>query len=96
MIQATILQVVHNPSFIAPYVACVIVAVGLLVQFGYHLVGFSRQRRNCARMKRFFPRFFSVSLLLWIAASWSPPKTAPGRFRSYEVRKDSGARRRPR
>ncbi len=43
---ATILQVVHNPSFIAPYVACVIVAAGLLVQFGYHLVGFSRKRRT--------------------------------------------------
>src|SRR5438034_5795433 len=41
-----ILQVVHNPSFIAPYVACVIVAAGLLVQFGFHLVGFSRQRRK--------------------------------------------------
>ena len=44
--QALILQVVHNPSFIAPYVACVIVAAGLLVQFGYHLVGFSRRRRT--------------------------------------------------
>jgi ResB-like family len=44
--QATILQVVHNPTFIAPYVACVIVAAGLLVQFGYHLVGFSRKRRT--------------------------------------------------
>jgi hypothetical protein len=43
--QASILQVVHNPSFIAPYVACVIVALGLLVQFGYHLIGFSRRRR---------------------------------------------------
>jgi hypothetical protein len=42
---ATILQVVHNPSFIAPYVACVIVAAGLLVQFGFHLVGFSRKRK---------------------------------------------------
>ena len=45
---ATILQVVHNPSFIAPYVACVIVAAGLLVQFGYHLVGFSRKRRTAS------------------------------------------------
>ena len=45
---ATILQVVHNPSFFAPYVACVIVAVGLLVQFGYHLVAFARQRRRVA------------------------------------------------
>jgi hypothetical protein len=43
--QATILQVVHNPSFLAPYVACVIVAAGLLVQFGIHLVGFARKRR---------------------------------------------------
>lgn len=41
---ASILQVVHNPSFLAPYVACVIVAAGLLVQFGYHLVGFARRR----------------------------------------------------
>jgi len=45
---ATILQVVHNPSFLAPYVACVIVAAGLLVQFGYHLVGFARRRRAFA------------------------------------------------
>lgn len=43
---ATILQVVHNPSFLAPYVACVIVAAGLLVQFGFHLVGFSRKQRS--------------------------------------------------
>jgi hypothetical protein len=45
---ASILQVVHNPSFLAPYVACVIVASGLLVQFGYHLVGFARRRTSIA------------------------------------------------
>jgi len=44
--QATVLQVVHNPSFITPYAACVIVAAGLLMQFGYHVVGFSRKRRT--------------------------------------------------
>jgi cytochrome c biogenesis protein ResB len=43
--RATILQVVHNPSFLAPYVACVIVAAGLLWQFGFHLLGFARQKR---------------------------------------------------
>jgi hypothetical protein len=43
--RTTILQVVRNPSFIAPYVACIVVAAGLLVQFGYHLIGFSRRRR---------------------------------------------------
>jgi hypothetical protein len=46
--RATILQVVHNPSFVAPYVACVIVAAGLLVQFGIHLVGFARKRSAAA------------------------------------------------
>jgi len=43
---ATILQDVYNPSFIAPYVACVIVAAGLLFQFGYHFVGFIRRRKT--------------------------------------------------
>ena len=43
--RTSILQVVRNPSFLAPYIACIIVAAGLLVQFGYHLVGFSRRRR---------------------------------------------------
>jgi hypothetical protein len=42
--QTSILQVVRNPSFIAPYIACIVVAAGLLIQFGYHLVGFSRRR----------------------------------------------------
>ncbi len=42
---ATILQDVYNPSFIAPYVACVIVAAGLLFQFAYHFVGFLRRRK---------------------------------------------------
>ena len=32
-----------QPEFLAPYIACIIVAAGLLVQFGYHLVGFSRR-----------------------------------------------------
>ena len=41
---ATILQVVRNPSFVAPYVACIVVAAGLLIQFSYHLVGFSRRK----------------------------------------------------
>ena len=43
---ASILQVVHNPGFATPYVACVVVAAGLLTQFGSHLIGFSRKRRN--------------------------------------------------
>jgi hypothetical protein len=43
---ATVLQVVHNPTFVAPYIACIIVAAGLLIQFAYHFSGFSRRRKN--------------------------------------------------
>jgi len=40
----SILQVVSNPSVLAPYVACVIVGLGLLVQFSFHLVRFARRQ----------------------------------------------------
>jgi len=41
----TILQVVHNPSWLTPYFSCVLVGLGLLVQFATHLLGFSFKRR---------------------------------------------------
>ncbi len=44
----TILQVVRNPSFAAPYVGCIVVGAGLLLQFGIHLVGFARRRTRAA------------------------------------------------
>jgi len=43
---ATVLQVVYNPSFVAPYLACVIVSVGLIFQFAYHFAGFLRRRKS--------------------------------------------------
>jgi hypothetical protein len=42
--QASILQVVRNPAAITPYVACALVAAGLVVQFLMHLFGFARKR----------------------------------------------------
>ncbi len=42
----TILQVVHNPSWLTPYFSCILVGAGLLVQFAMHLVGFTRKRRT--------------------------------------------------
>ena len=42
--QGTILQVVRNPASITPYVACSLVALGLLTQFLMHLIGFARKR----------------------------------------------------
>jgi hypothetical protein len=41
----TVLQVVRNPSYQAPYVACVIVSLGLIYQFAFHLVAFSRRKK---------------------------------------------------
>jgi hypothetical protein len=41
----TILQVVHNPSWLTPYFSCVVVALGMIVQFASHLAGFAKRRR---------------------------------------------------
>jgi hypothetical protein len=43
--KGTILQVVHNPSWLTPYFACVMVAAGLIFQFLTHLIGFAKKRR---------------------------------------------------
>ena len=42
----TILQVVRNPGWLTPYLACVLVALGLIVQFMTHLIGFAMKRRT--------------------------------------------------
>ncbi len=42
----TILQVVRNPSWLTPYLSCLLVGLGLLIQFGSHLADFAKQRRN--------------------------------------------------
>jgi hypothetical protein len=39
------LQVVRNPGWLTPYVACVLVGAGLIIQFMIHLVGFIKKRR---------------------------------------------------
>jgi hypothetical protein len=42
----TILQVVRNPSWLAPYIACSAIALGLIIQFLIHLVAFAGKRRR--------------------------------------------------
>jgi len=44
--KGSILQVVRNPSWLTPYLACVLVSLGLTSQFGIHLVGFAAKRRK--------------------------------------------------
>jgi hypothetical protein len=43
---ATILQVVKNPSWLTPYLACVLVGLGLIIQFMSHLIGFATKRKT--------------------------------------------------
>lgn len=45
---ASVLQVVRNPSWLIPYISCVMIALGLVVQFGIHLVGFIDKRRSAS------------------------------------------------
>ncbi|HEX4121630.1 MAG TPA: cytochrome c biogenesis protein ResB [Verrucomicrobiae bacterium] len=42
--RGTILQVMRNPASMTPYIACLLVALGLLVQFLSHLLSFARKR----------------------------------------------------
>jgi hypothetical protein len=42
--QGTILQVVRNPSWLAPYIACLIVSAGLAIQFLSSLIPFLKRR----------------------------------------------------
>jgi hypothetical protein len=44
--RVTVLQVVRNPGWLTPYFACSLVALGLVVQFLSHLVGFATKRRK--------------------------------------------------
>ena len=39
--KVTILQVFRNPSWIAPYFACSVMALGMAIQFLMHLAGFA-------------------------------------------------------
>ena len=44
----TVLQVVKNPSWRTAYIGCLIVALGLIYQFLFHLIGFARKRKKIA------------------------------------------------
>jgi hypothetical protein len=43
--KVTILQVVRNPSWLIPYIACSIMTLGLIWQFSIHLFAFVGKRR---------------------------------------------------
>lgn len=44
--RVTILQVVKNPTWLTPYLACTVAGAGLIVQFLSHLIGFAKRRKS--------------------------------------------------
>ena len=44
--KVTILQVVRNPAAVTPYLACILVGLGLLTQFLMHLVSFGKKSKG--------------------------------------------------
>ena len=45
-VASSVLQVVRNPSWLTPYVGCGMVALGLVIQFMFHLTGFLSKRKT--------------------------------------------------
>ncbi len=44
-VPSSTLQVVRNPGWLTPYVGCAMVAIGLVIQFAMHLIGFISKRK---------------------------------------------------
>ncbi len=44
-IPSSVLQVVHNPGWLTPYIGCAMVGLGLVIQFMFHLIGFISKRK---------------------------------------------------
>jgi hypothetical protein len=45
-VPSSVLQVVHNPSWLTPYIGCAMVALGLITQFMFHLTAFLSKRKT--------------------------------------------------
>ena len=41
----SLLEVVHNPSWLTPYLGCGLVAAGLAIQFLFHLTAFIAKKK---------------------------------------------------
>jgi len=48
-VPSSVLQVVRNPSWLTPYIGCLLVAAGLVIQFMSHLVKFLARRKPAAQ-----------------------------------------------
>jgi len=94
--RTTVLQVVRNPSWRVPYIACAMMALGLVLQFGLHLSGFFRRRRGHASYNAVAERdriirsmtpswhrlvpWLALACGIWFLASKITPPPNPGAF----------------
>lgn len=79
--RTTILQVVRNPSWLFPYIACSLMTLGLTLQFGIHLVGFIRKRTAASAAIATPARKAPSSSALPAAAGFAPTATPLPRAR---------------
>ncbi len=62
--RTTILQVVRNPSWVIPYLSCLLMSVGLFWQFGWHLVRYSAARGGVAKPASISDHSIALGLVL--------------------------------
>jgi hypothetical protein len=48
----SVLQVMRNPSWVIPYVSCILMGLGLVVQFGLHLVSFANKQARSPTVEK--------------------------------------------
>jgi ABC-type transport system involved in cytochrome c biogenesis permease subunit len=96
--RTTVLQVVTNPGWMAPYVACMLVATGMLAHFANSLVRFLRRRdeqqRNqafraiqggsLARFGRWFPALVVIFFAAYVGGQLSPPRSQPSEMQIHQ------------
>jgi ABC-type transport system involved in cytochrome c biogenesis permease subunit len=80
--KATVLQVVNNPSWMTPYAACMLVAIGMIAHFGAILVRFLRRRADEVETSPVaagfgFARFFPLIIVVLFGGYLFSKTTAP-------------------
>jgi ABC-type transport system involved in cytochrome c biogenesis permease subunit len=99
--RTSILQVVQNPGWMTPYVACVLITLGLLIQFGQHLNRVSRPASRTQsniddppapsrsfspdRLDTLLPALALAAVLAALIVDWTRHTTPRGRLASIPV-----------
>lgn len=89
----TVLQVVHNPGRLLPYIACAMVSLGMMLHFGLHLnVFLKRKKKRKAEIRessanvgyeRYLPIAVVALAALWLLSKALMPSTEVGQM-DYE------------